>query len=626
LETTRRVAWGLGSVASLPLLTACTSDLSGGDADRDNGDSPDSVAGSGDPGPSEGAETVIVGDVECASHTAGHTPIRLLTKEQIGRLVEQSFPGIEPDADILASFPQTLQSAGYNSNAGASVDAIHQQRLLELAEDVATKVMDRLDEFVDCEPDVDCARELASSFGRRSYRRSLDDEQLGELVALFGTAEDPKRGMHRLIQGLLLAPDALYQYEVGVEVEDGTRRLQGIEVASKLSFVIFGEAPDDALLDAAEAGNLDTRGGVAEQTRSMLEDPRAEGILRFFKQWLHFSHIGDKDADLFPAFTEEVAESAIEESERFISHVLFDDDARFETLLNDTTAFVTPALASIYGLEVESAPTADPPPPVDPTGECSSTVGCRELYDAATDCSNAQGGVCLCGDELCAEISPVDVPQGELDNESWSQVSLDPNERGGLLTRIAFLAATGGTRNTSHITRGVDLQANVLCLDIPEPGADIQDEFPLIPDDSTLVPRDIIELHQAEPTCEACHQFIDGVGLGFESYDPIGAYRTSYVNGRPVDDQGDIFTNQENSGVDGPFSGATGFSDVVSSSQLGRACFSENWFRFALLRSPVEDNCSLALAQEAFTAGDFNIKDLIVGMVQSPDFRFRGAH
>jgi hypothetical protein len=608
-------------VLSAPLV-ACESRLEGGSDGSGEFDK-----GSTGDGPSEGAEVVTIGDVVCESHTAGRTPMRLVTAEQVRKLVPRLFPGVEAPSDIIAGFPQQLQAAGYDSNAGASVDAVHQERLLSLAESVSQDVMQRLDEFIDCAPSEECAFEFAEAYGRLAYGRSLNQQQLEELVALFRKGTTPEAGLRLLIQGLIVSPDTLYQFEVGEELDDGTRRLLGVEIASKLSFMLFGEGPDEALIEAAESGQLDTRAGVGEMARELLKDPRADGILSFFRQWLHFQHIGDKDADLFPEFTEEVAEAAVEESERFIKHVLFDGDARFSTLLNDTTAFVTPALASIYGVESTGANSPAPAnDPIDPTGECNTTVGCSQLYEGATDCSNSGGGVCMCGDERCAETQAPTTATPQLANDTWSEIALEPSERAGLFTRIAFLAATGGTSETSHITRGVDLQSNILCIQIPEPSASIQDSFPLIPDDPDLVPRDVIALHQAEPACEACHVFIDGVGLGFENYDSIGAFRTEYPNGHLVDSEGDIHTNAVDSDIDGPFSGGPDFSSLVAESSHGRLCFSDNLFRYSLYRAPEPENCSLALAQEAFREGDYSVKELIVGLVQSPDFRFRGAH
>jgi len=110
--------------------------------------------------------------------------------------------------------------------------------------------------------------------GRRAFRRPLTDQEVQSYAALFtlgeagsGSGTSFAKGAALVIQAMLQSPYFLYRTELG---DDGAA-LNGYEVASKLSFWILGTTPSDALLDAAEAGQLDTPEGAVQLATQMLE-------------------------------------------------------------------------------------------------------------------------------------------------------------------------------------------------------------------------------------------------------------------------------------------------------------------------------------------------------------------
>ena len=49
-----------------------------------------------------------------------------------------------------------------------------------------------------------------------------------------------------------------------------------------------------------------------------------------------------------------------------------------------------------------------------------------------------------------------------------------------------------------------------------------------------------MELHRANPTCNACHQYMDPMGLALDNFDVTGRWRIK-ENGSPVDTKGQLY-------------------------------------------------------------------------------------
>ena len=119
--------------------------------------------------------------------------------------------------------------------------------------------------------------------------------------------------------------------------------------------------------------------------------------------------------------------------------------------------------------------------------------------------------------------------------------------------------------------------------------------------------------------CGGCHVLIDPIGLAFENFDAVGAYRIS-ENDLPVDATGEI--------VDGPpelagtFVGAVELGRKLADSRAAADCLANQWFRFALGRmEAVDDACSLKAIRAGFDASGRNLRELIVNIVKSDAFR-----
>ena len=401
--------------------------------------------------------------------TVGRLPARLLTREQVGHMVRDVFAPATLDATPLVdALPKTTVRAGYANNVDALMQTDMMDALVRASEELSAQVREQLGVLSDCEPGPDCARSFAARYGRRAFRRTLSDAEVDELMALYDEAETFEDGIELVTRGIVLSGPSLYMSEQGVAVPEGPRPLSGVELASRLSFLLWNTIPDDALLDAAEAGELNSQEGLSAAIDRLLADERAqEGLASFFRQWLGTSSLGPKPED---DFGPELADSARTAFDRFITYVVQQSDQpTVEELLTARYAFVDPPLAELYGV---------------------STAGGEPFM----------GGI---------------------------RVELDPAERSGVLTRAAFLAAHTPVGSSSPTLRGLAVRSALMCQQIPPPPDD--DAASISPDmPEGLNEREIVEYHAMEPACAGCHQFTDFVGLGLLNYGPDGRFRTTY--------------------------------------------------------------------------------------------------
>jgi hypothetical protein len=337
-----------------------------------------------------------------------------------------------------------------------------------------------------CEPaDRACARAFIARFGRRAYRRPLAGDEIDALVAVFDetATRTPAAALEVVIGTMLQSPFFLYRVE---RTDPATQRLGAYELASALSYFLWRSMPDDALLDAAERGDLATPEGVEREARRLLDDPRSDdAIASFHEEWLEIGEleIAERDPALFPEFSPELARAMVRETRDFGVRVVR-DDGRFTTLLLSPRTRIDDSLAALYGVEAPEAP--------------------------------------------------------------WgSEIELGP-ERRGVLTHASVLAAHSHPDQTSPVRRGAFVRARFLCQDVPPPPDDRMVVPP--PAGSAATARERLALHRSDPSCAGCHALMDPIGFGFERYDAVGRHRAS-EGGVAVDASGEVVASIDADGA-----------------------------------------------------------------------------
>src|SRR4029453_1673297 len=123
--------------------------------------------------------------------------------------------------------------------------------------------------------------------------------------------------------------------------------------------------------------------------------------------------------------------------------------------------------------------------------------------------------------------------------------------------------------------------------------------------------------HRSNPTCAACHNLMDPVGLSLEKFDAIGRRRTAEA-GTPIDASGGFPDGSLFADVDGLeaallrrpelFVGA--FAEKLQTYALGRGV---EYYDAPAIRAVVRDA----------RAHDFRISPIILGIVKSQPFQMR---
>jgi hypothetical protein len=347
----------------------------------------------------------------------------------------------------------------------------------------------RRDAFLGCtigSPGDACVRTFLSRFARRAWRRSLEPAELDALVTLatdLGTRlRDGNRGLELALGAVLQSPHFLFRVELGEpDPDDPTRRrYTSLEMAARLSYFLWGTAPDDALLDAGERGELVTDAGLRRAVDRLTADPRAaQAMGRFFGEHMSLDRLAavTKDPERYPQLSASMLASMRAELERLFSdHALGDGDVR--DLFTTDRAYVDAELASIYGVSA-------------PSGE---------------------------------GLQPTTLPAS--------------SERGGLLGRAGFLALWSHATLTSPTTRGRFVRMNLLCEDVPPPPPGVDTTLPHSGGEPKTM-RERLEIHRSNEVCAGCHDKMDPIGFAFERFGPLGEWRDT-DEGLPIDTTTDL--------------------------------------------------------------------------------------
>ena len=420
-------------------------------------------------------------------NAAGAMPLRRLTRREYNNTVRDLLDDASKPAD---GFPADKDSEFGFRRAGL-VSSQDFSTLRDAAESLGATAEKNITKVAPCAggagaAEETCAKAFITNFGQRAYRRPVAPDEADRLFALYQTGRNTLMlnyagAIRFVVEGMLQAPEFLYHWEMGqspATVEGKLVRLNNYEVASRLSYFLWGSMPDQALFDAARANKLGSQADVEAQAQRMLGDPRArETIAAFVEDWMGLDRIVDrpKDAAVYPEFKDDLKAAMINESRAFVANVVFDGDGKLNTLLTATYSFVNQPLAAVYGMTNVTGP-------------------------------------------------------------DLKQMNLSPAQRSGLLTEPGFLTITGATDGSNPVKRGRKVFERVLCGVLPDPPANVPPAKKASEGGTT---RERFAEHSSSICAKACHEAMDPLGFAFENYDGIGKYR-SLDNGKSVDATGSV--------------------------------------------------------------------------------------
>jgi len=412
-----------------------------------------------------------------------------------------------------------------------------------------------------------CAEEIVADLATRAYRRHVGEEDVAGPMRFYeqGYADGGfEVGIRTALQAILASPSFVFRLEqLPPDVEEGERfRIADADLASRLSFFLWGMGPDEELRTIAAAGKLSDDDALERQVRRMLADPRSEALAtRFASQWLRLQDVKKNQPELwlYPDFSGQLGDDMVRETQLLFDHLVREDASVLELFTADYT-FVNERLAAHYGF----------------TGVTGS---------------------------------------------EFRRVSYPDETRRGVLGHGSVLLLTSMSARTSPVLRGKWVMEVLMGAPPPPPPPNVPnfEETASASEGRRLTTRERMELHRANPTCNACHRLMDPIGLALDNFDVVGRWRVR-EDGMPLDTRGTFYdgteltTPADLNGVllERPISLTRNFAANLLAYAIGRRVeyYDQPAVR-AIVRDAAED--------------DYRMSAFVLGVVRSDAFRMMRA-
>jgi hypothetical protein len=203
----------------------------------------------------------------------------------------------------------------------------------------------------------------------------------------------------------------------------------------------------------------------------------------------------------------------------------------------------------------------------------------------------------------------------------FQRVNYPDSTRRGILGQGSILVQTSLANRTSPVLRGKWVMEVLLNSPPPPPPPNVPtlDETQDGKDGHPLTTRERMEIHRKNPTCNACHQYMDPIGLSLDNFDVTGQWRYR-ENAMLLDTRGNLYDGT-------PVSNPQELVNALLKRPvpLLRA-FTGNLMAYALGRR-VEDYDQptvRTITQQAESSG-YRMSSFVLGIVNSPAFRSKRA-
>jgi hypothetical protein len=416
-----------------------------------------------------------------------------------------------------------------------------------------------------------CIQQFITAFGQKAFRRPLTAAEVTRYQNLYtnrATLTVNKtfdEAVTAIIKAFLMSPSFLSRAETSTAIPEGSLfQVSSWEMASRLSYTLWGTMPDDTLFTAAQQNKLVAQADILAQAQRMLQDPKARVKVAEFHEkyalqgeatrWSEVAH----DPALFPLFKASMVPTLTAEAKKFFDYITFDAKGTFQDLMTKPIAFVNRDLAPIYGL--------------------TGTFG--------TDLTMA---------------------------------NLDAAQRAGVFTQVGFLASYSSYDRTSPILRGAFIEKELLCRQIGAP-PDGAANTPLPTTGNTN--REMVTAQTSGGACASCHlEVVNPPGFAFEAFDSIGGWQTTEKRGgAAIDSTADVMIGTKKVHVTGPVD----LMKAIAASPEGQSCYAQRLVTFAYERSLTsQDVCTVQMLAGKMNTSGYNILALLTDLTQTQSFRYR---
>ncbi|MEM9586503.1 MAG: DUF1592 domain-containing protein [Planctomycetota bacterium] len=428
--------------------------------------------------------------------------VRRLTRSEYVETVRRSL-GVDLTPKEQALLPRDRRADGFNNTAyNLTVDLEHVESYAKLARLIAGRmdIPTFIDPFTDGDQlTEDNSRSLIQGLGKLVFRGPVDRRELTLYLGLTTTVQaaggDLREAGSIILQAMLQSPRFLYRVEEQ-RGGGGTRMADEYELASRISYLVWGSSPDQELVRAAEDGELYATDGIERQVQRLLADPLARKRSRqFVAEWLNLDRLQSLSPakEHFPDWDPVLAGDMRRETLAYFDEVVWNRDAPLAQLLDADVTFVTRRLARHYRLPE------------------TTLAGIDQRLDGKPD------------DHL-TRVDLSDVP-----------------ERGGLLTQGSVLTIGGDEAST--VTRGLFVMHDLLRGVVKDPPPCV-DTTP-VPTKPGFSMRSIAESRIANASCGGCHSKFEPLAFGLEPFDGLGSFATVDRHGNQLRSDGNLLVPGE---------------------------------------------------------------------------------
>ncbi len=403
----------------------------------------------------------------------------------------------------------------------------------------------------------------------QAYRQPLASHQRQGLLEFYAHARtlpgaDHRTAMEDTLVSILVSPSYLFRWDLRTESSERVP-LNDRELANRLSYFLWASKPDAKLEEMVASKSLSNDAVLLQQTKRMIDDPRCRSMLvEFVGNWLEVRRFDEHkgvDREQFPSYDDALQRSMADEPIEFLWDWLKRNGSLNE-LIEANHLIVNQPLATHYGIQAPN-----------------------DTYHGPNDWFRVEG--------------------------------VHGSGRSGLLSMGAFLTQNSPGLRTSPVKRGYWVVRKLLGEKIPPPPPNVPELPNSEKSTGDLTLRQLLEKHREHPSCAACHQRFDSIGLLLEQYDPIGRVRSEDLGGRPVSAVAILPHGIESSGLDGlkQYILTTRFSDF-------RRHFCESLLAYALGRSLiVSDDLLVEEMMAKLDANQNRVQPLFQTILLSPQFR-----
>ena len=506
--------------------------------------------------------------------------LRRLTHSQYDNTVRDL---LKDTTNPASHFPPEDYVNGFkNQYEALSVSPLLTEAYSLAAEKLALNAFRRGDSrgLIPCRPssedDAGCRGKFIETFGRKAFRRPLEREEVLRYDAIFRTRQTFLGGAQAVIEALLQSPNFVFWLD-----QTPNPKWKPYAVAARLAYFVWNTTPDEALLDSAADGELDTPDGVVRVVRRMLDSPKAhDGVGEFIAQWLRFDRVmtSARERRIYPLFNLELARAMTEESRRFLSDLIW-NDRNFMQAFTANYSFINSDLAAVY------------------------------------------------------KVSP---PARDFDRVEFPADA----ERAGILGQASFLTLTSKPDDTAPTGRGLFIREQFLCQHVPPPPPGVDTNLPPVEESKPVTNRERLSLHTTNQMCVGCHNLIDPVGFGFEKFDAIGMRREKHKllffppgtgvaarRAKPKEAELEIDTQGWVAGLENPrFTSPRELGELLARTSQCQECVVKQVFRYMAGRMDTPaDRPLLGQALEAFRSSGFRFRELMLYLAKWKDVPLPGG-